>query len=240
VGLSGARQFLGQSFVGLLNMLVQIYEVSSPQEARALAKLGVDHIGVLVGNGSFPREQSIDQARLIFSAIPPSSKSSALLLTADIKFIEHTISQLSPAIVHLGASTDLLAASAVQRLKQRYPSLTVMRSIPIFGDESITIAKSYDGIADMLLLDSYQAGDVQIGALGVTHSWNIDRKIVESVRIPVIIAGGLGPENVVEAIKAVHPSGVDSKTKTDDDDGCHTKDLQKVNRFVALAKSLHE
>jgi len=219
-------------------MLVQIYEISTPEEARALGNLGVDHIGVLVGDGSFPREQSVDQARLIFSAIPSSSKGLALLLSADVRLVEQIISELKPAIVHLGASSDLLTASAVQQLKQRYGTLTVMRSIPIVDDESIAIARSYDGVADILLLDSYRPGDVQIGALGVTHSWEIDRKIVESVRIPVIIAGGLGPDNVVDAIRVVRPAGVDSKTKTDKDDGSHTKDLQKVKRFVARAKSL--
>jgi len=219
-------------------MLVQIYEISTPEEARELGNLGVDHIGVLVGDGSFPREQSVDQARLIFSAIPSSSKGLALLLSADVRLVEQIILELKPAIVHLGASSDLLTASAVQQLKQRYGTLTVMRSIPIVDDESIAIARSYDGVADILLLDSHRPGDVQIGALGVTHSWEIDRKIVESVRIPVIIAGGLGPDNVVDAIRVVRPAGVDSKTKTDKDDGSHTKDLQKVKRFVARAKSL--
>ena len=57
------------------------------------------------------------------------------------------------------------------------------------------------------------------------------------MRIPVIIAGGLGPDNVVAAINAVRPAGVDSKTKTDKDDGSHTKDLEKVKQFVSLAKS---
>jgi phosphoribosylanthranilate isomerase len=56
----------------------------------------------------------------------------------------------------------------------------------------------------MLLLDSHQPGDRQIGALGVTHSWDIDRKIVENVKIPVIIAGGLGPDNVVDAMSALN------------------------------------
>ena len=219
-------------------MLVQIYEISTPEEARALGNLGVDHIGVLVGDGSFPREQSVNQARRIFSAIPSSSKGLALLLSADVRLVGQIISELKPAIVHLGASSDLLTASAVQQLKQRYGTLTVMRSIPIVDDESIAIARSYDGVADILLLDSYRPGDVQIGALGVTHSWEIDRKIVESVRIPVIIAGGLGPDNVVDAIRVVRPAGVDSKTKTDKDDGSQTKDLRKVKRFVARAKSL--
>jgi phosphoribosylanthranilate isomerase len=218
-------------------MLVQIYEISSPEEAIALGGLGVDHIGVLVGEGEFPRERTIDQARLIFSAIPASSKGVALLLSADVRFIEHVISELKPTILHLGTSTDLLTPSTVRELKKQCRSLTVMRSIPVVGEESIAIAKSYDGVADMLLLDSHRAGDRQIGALGITHSWEIDRKIVESVRIPAIIAGGLGPDNVIDAIRAVQPAGVDSKTKTDRDDGSHTKDLQKIRRFVTQAKS---
>ena len=102
----------------------------------------------------------------------------------------------------------------------------------------VEIAKSYDQIADMLLLDSHIVGDKQIGALGVTHDWELDRQIKESVSISVIMAGGLGPENVVDAINFVHPSGVDSKTKTDKTDGSHTKDLEKVRQFVARAKSI--
>jgi phosphoribosylanthranilate isomerase len=53
----------------------------------------------------------------------------------------------------------------------------------------------------------------------------------------VIIAGGLGPENVADAIKSVRPAGVDSKTRTDKTDGSHSKDLDKVRRFVELAKA---
>jgi phosphoribosylanthranilate isomerase len=219
-------------------MLVQIYEISSPDEACALAELGVDHIGVLVGDGSFPREQSVDRARLTFLSIPSSSRGVALILSADARLIERAISELKPAIVHLGASSDLITPAQVLQLKKRHRTLTVMRSIPVFGDESVAIAQSYDGIADFLLLDSYRPGDLQIGALGATHSWAVDRKIVTSVGVPVIIAGGLGPDNVIDAVKAVRPAGVDSKTKTDKDDGSHTKDLQRVERFIARAKSL--
>ena len=112
-----------------------------------------------------------------------------------------------------------------------------MRSIPVVDESSIALARSYEGIADWLLLDSYESGDRQIGALGVTHSWELDRRIIESVRIPAIIAGGLGPENVQEAIRVARPAGVDSKTKTDKSDGSHTKDLQKVSAFVKAART---
>jgi phosphoribosylanthranilate isomerase len=217
-------------------MIVQIYETSAAEEARALAEIGVDHIGVLVGDGSFPREQSIDGARKILSAIPVSSKASVLILSADVSLIEQIARELTPSILHLGASTDLLGPKAVAALKRRLRPATLMRSIPVLDDTSLTIAKSYEDIADLLLLDTHRAGDSQIGALGVTHSWSLDKKIVDEVRTPVIIAGGLGPDNVVEAIKMVQPAGVDSKTKTDHSGG-HSKDLSKVSHFVELAKS---
>ena len=72
----------------------------------------------------------------------------------------------------------------------------------------------------------------------MTHSWELDRRIIRSVRIPVIIAGGLGPENVQDAIRVADPAGVDSKTKTDKKDGTHTKDLKKVSAFVTAVRSV--
>jgi phosphoribosylanthranilate isomerase len=109
-----------------------------------------------------------------------------------------------------------------------------MRSVPVVGEESIAIAQSYEAIADYVLLDSHSVSDRQIGALGVTHDWDISRRIVELLKIPVILAGGLGPDNVSEAIKVVRPAGVDSKTRTDKE-GSHAKDLDRVRRFVEAA-----
>ena len=70
----------------------------------------------------------------------------------------------------------------------------------------------------------------------MTHDWTISRRIVEAVHIPVILAGGLGPDNVAEAIRTVRPAGVDSKTKTDRD-GSNAKDLDRVRRFHEAARA---
>ena len=218
-------------------MIVQIYEVTTPAEARTLGEMGVDHIGVLVGDGSFPREQTIEKAREIFSAIPAGPKASALSLSHDVDLIGRITTALMPDILHLGAAPQHLSPTQVRTLKTGFPQVALMRSIPVVDESSIALARSYDGAADWLLLDSYESGDRQIGALGVTHSWELDRRIVESVRIPAIIAGGLGPENVQEAIRVARPAGVDSKTKTDKNDGTHTKDLKKVSAFVTAARS---
>jgi len=66
--------------------------------------MGVDHIGVLVGDGSFPREQTIEKAREIFAAIPSGSKASALSLSPDVELIVRLTAALVPDILHLGAA----------------------------------------------------------------------------------------------------------------------------------------
>ncbi|HVH79168.1 MAG TPA: hypothetical protein VM782_07250, partial [Stellaceae bacterium] len=129
-----------------------------------------------------------------------------------------------------------LSAAATAAIKARHPGVRVMRSIPVVDDTSVAIACAYQSIADFLLLDSHDPGDRQIGALGRTHDWTISRRIIDSVAVPVILAGGLGPDNVAAAIAAVHPIGVDSKTKTDRADGSG-KDLAVVQAFVTVAKT---
>ena len=215
-------------------MLTQIYEIGTPDEARAISAMGVDHVGVLVGDGEFPREQSLSQARDIAAALVPGAKLSALFLTARTDFIFAWAHQLNPPILHLGAAPELLGPDRVSTIKAALPECLIMRSVPVVNEDSLRIAQGYEKIADYLLLDSHRASDRQIGALGVTHDWRISRRIVEIVRTPVILAGGLGPDNVADAIRAVRPAGVDSKTKTDRD-GSHAKDLARVRRFREAA-----
>jgi phosphoribosylanthranilate isomerase len=216
-------------------MLTQIYEVTSPEEAAALSALGVEHVGVLVGEGTFPREHSIARAGEIFAGLHSGAKGCALSLSGDLAAIAQIARDLAPDILHLGAAPERLRPDHMRKLKIEFPALTVMRSIPVVDEDSIALALAYDGIAHLLLLDSHVPGDRQVGALGIPHEWDLDRRIVESVRVPVIVAGGLGPANVAEAIRASRPAGVDSKTMTDKLDGSHTKDLSLVRAFVAAA-----
>ena len=216
-------------------MLTQIYEVSTPEAAEAISAIGVDHIGLLVGTGEFPREQPLDQAVRIAAGVRRPSKVSALFLSADPAWIAEAAKALGPDIIHLGAAPELLSPQAVAGIKAELGGIPIMRSIPVVDEASIALAASYVGVADLLLLDSYRADDRQIGALGVTHDWRISRRIVLEVGIPVILAGGLGPENVEAAIAAVGPAGVDSKTRTDLQ-GSHAKDLDKVRRFHEAAR----
>jgi phosphoribosylanthranilate isomerase len=216
-------------------MLVQIYEVQTSEEAVALVRLGVDHIGVLVGDGMFPRELSIAQTNAIFAAVPAGTKRVALSLSADLEEVARVVRETQPDIIQLQAPIDDFSVATTRALKTRFPQVLIMQAIPIIDETSIATAASFQGAADFLLLDSWDPGTRQFGALGRTHDWSLSRRIIEDVGIPAILAGGLGPENVAEAIAVVRPAGVDSKTKTDRAGG-PGKDLAKVEAFVAAAK----
>jgi phosphoribosylanthranilate isomerase len=158
-----------------------------------------------------------------------------LSLSGNLPDIIEIVERTNPDILHLGTVPESLFPEDVQELKKRFPRIRMMRTIPVRDKESVDLAKQYDGVADYLLLDTQKKGEAQVGATGETHDWGVSRKIVESVNIPVVLAGGLGPDNVAQAISLMNPFGVDSKTKTDKA-GSHEKDIEKVKRFVRIAK----
>jgi phosphoribosylanthranilate isomerase len=217
-------------------MLTQIYEVTDAETASAVSRIGVDHVGAKVGDGSRPRELTVAEARVVMAAVTAPSKFSALFLDSHMDRICAWIAALAPPIVHLGADVDRLLVGHVALIRQRFPNILVMRSIPVVGEESLAIARDHDRFVDFLMLDSVRPGDRKFGALGVTHDWGISRRIVEAVSCPVLLAGGLGPDNVAEAIATVRPAGVDSKTRTDVEGG-HAKALDKVRRYHQAAKA---
>src|SRR5690348_2974520 len=103
-------------------MIVQIYEVQSPEEGVALARRGVDHVGVLIGNGAFPRELPADRATAIFAALPPSAKRVALSLSADPAEVARVVEQTRPDIIHIGAAVELLSVGDTLALKPHFPT----------------------------------------------------------------------------------------------------------------------
>jgi len=217
-------------------MIVQIYETQQALEARELEAVGVDHIGVLVGQGRYAREIRLAQATQIFQGITKARRV-ALSLADDLEEVSEVVLQTVPDILHLGTVPEALGPEAVVTLKSRFPHLKLMRTIPVIDEQSLLLAQQYDGLVDYLLLDTYQPGETQVGATGAPHDWDLSCRIVRSVHTPVILAGGLGPQNVADAIRTVRPAGVDSKTHTDQDGG-PCKDIEKVRALVRIAKSL--
>lgn len=218
-------------------MIVQIYGVMSPSDGAMVAALGADQIGVVVGErGAAWDEVDFESANRIFAALDTRVTKVALTLSRETSEIEAVIRAVHPDVLHLAAALDSMRPAQVADLKQRHPELRVIRTIPVTGPESISAASSFQGIADYLLLDSRDPDTMSVGATGRRHDWAISAQIVATVRIPVILAGGLSPDNVREAtISAVRPWGVDSNTLTSRIDDRTRKDPGLVRRFIDAA-----
>ena len=219
-------------------MKIQIYTMQTPEEAQAVSALGVDHLGITPSERGLPGEIDLATAQAIVEAVGDRAVVVALSVESDLAAIEAMVQAVRPDILHLCGLEGLVAPDAVRQLRARLPGLPIMQAIAVAGPEAVELALAYQKVADYLILDT-QAPEIEgIGASGATHDWNISREIVRRSRIPVILAGGLSPENVVESIRMVQPWAVDSLTHTNRPlpNGGFRKDLERVRQFVAAAR----
>ena len=179
------------------------------------------------------------RAQAIFAAVPPRAKRVALSLSAELAEVVRVARATRPDFVQVQAGTREFPLAMLRALRAALPETGIIRAIPVIDETAIDIARSCRGVADFLLLDSYDPASRQFGALGRTHDWSLSRRIVDEAGVPAILAGGLGADNVTAAIEAVRPVGVDSKSRTDAADG-RTKDLDKVRAFVRAATPRRE
>ena len=219
-------------------MFAQIYSIQSAEEALACIEAGADRIGVLTEEpgGSYPCGVTTEECRKIFEAIGDKAVKVLISVKETPEEILEETAYLKPDILHLCAeyrgSKEFKAL-----LEQRVPGVLLMEAIGIKDESAVEDAVARSSYADILILDSVSKTVPGIGAAGETHDWSIDRRIKEQVKIPVVLAGGLGPDNVRAAIEAVHPDGVDSLTKTSvKENGILVrKDIEKVRAFCSIA-----
>ena len=217
---------------------VQIYTMQSVEEARAVAACGVDHVGVTPASSGLPGEVGIELAAEICRAVAGDTKSVALSVEIDLNPIEEMARVVRPDILHLCGPAGALDPDGVAELRSRLRGLPIMQAIAIAGPEAVDVALSYEPVADYLILDSVDPAIAGVGAAGTIHDWKVSAAIVEAVEVPVILAGGLSPENVAAALAAVRPWAVDSLTHTSRQlpGGGFRKDLDLVGQFVAAAR----
>jgi phosphoribosylanthranilate isomerase len=242
-------------------IITQIYEVQTPDEAEELIGIGVEHIGsVLVSQANW-KIRSIKET--IKNIDGTSAKSSLIPLFSNLDTIQRVIDYYDPDIVHFcedlvwhkkayGTCSHLI--NIQKKLKERFSEINIMRSIPIsqpgMTDDVTTIelARLFESVSDFFLTDtvltkehgsSFEKQPVEgfVGITGKTCDWRVAGELVKQTRIPVILAGGLGPDNVFDGIRQVRPAGVDSCTRTNavDPEGRWVrfkKDLKKVKQFV--------
>jgi phosphoribosylanthranilate isomerase len=221
-------------------MKKQIYSLVNYNESVAVMDAGADHIGLVpMQSGGVPAHRvPFDVVDRIFDeAKRRGVKCVAIMLNKDVDEMIFIAKRVKPDILHVAGMEYTADEAFAKRLKAECPNVELMQAVLVDGPAAIDRAKAYSRYVDYILTDSGLAADTGIGASGLTHDWAIDAEIVRSVDIPVIIAGGLGADNVAQCIREVKPFGVDSLTKTSFkySDGVMEKDLPKVRAFCENA-----
>lgn len=121
-------------------------------------------------------------------------------------------------------------------IKKELPFLKTYKAIHVFDESAINDASRYVGSVDGIILDTAIPATGQVGGTGRTHDWRISQKVVRSLDLPVILAGGLNPENVFEAVRFVQPYAVDVNSGVTKPNG--EKDHEKLRQFISRAKSV--
>ena len=219
-------------------MLIQIYAFTDPETASSAVNLGVDNIGFIAGKyGLVHAELTFAESRAIVAALPKSGTSTAITMSKDVDEILRMAAEVKPDIVHVSSEMEAVNLEMMQELRSKLDkNIQLMKAISVENAESIKAAQRYAKTSDLLLLDTKVRGFPGVGATGATHDWNISRQIIESVEIPVILAGGLSAENVGDAIRATNPWGVDSNTSTNVPGSRVDKDLNLIAAFVKAVK----
>ena len=221
-------------------MIVQIYTLQSVEEALEVESVGVHNIGLAPASIGLPGEISHETAKSICDEVQ-NSKTVALSVSSNIEEIMEMVMFVNPDILHLCGEPGELNPSGVKILRDRLQSndkeIPIMQAISVEDMSSVEFAKEYEDVSDYFILDTSTSLVQGVGASGKVHDWNVSKAIVSSVKIPVILAGGLSPENVRDAIERVKPWGVDSLTHTNKilDNGNFVKDITKVRKFFKNA-----
>jgi phosphoribosylanthranilate isomerase len=216
---------------------VKVCGITNLTDARAAIACGVDALGFLVNVDSAPSPRfiSAEQARAIITQLPPFCSTVLVTTTREPKAIIDMARTMRVTTVQCHGGTT---PEGIAQIKQELPYLKVYKSIHVHAGRAAVLAEArrYERVVDAVVLDTAKPERGQFGGTGETHDWGVSKMIVESLHVPVILAGGLGPDNVREAIAQVYPYAVDansgvSKTPTE-------KDIEKMTLFINRAKGI--
>jgi len=213
--------------------LVKICGIRTLDEAKKAVSYGVDALGFHVGEVKGSRSiVSSDTAHEIITKLPASIIPVLVTTSSKISDIEEIVKTIGARAVQFH---DDATTKEISRFKKELPEIKAWKVIHVQDEMAIEDAKLFASVSDAILLDSASHRQGQIGGTGKTHDWEISAKIVRSISLPIILAGGLNPDNVADAIEKVHPYMVDVNSGVSRKNG--TKDLDKVRAFIKRAKS---
>lgn len=208
---------------------VKICCIRNVAEAQLAIRCGANALGLVSAMPSGPGVIAEETIAEIAATVPPGLGTFLLTSRCDADSI---IDQQRRCRVNTLQLCDSVEPDCHARLREALPGIARVEVIHVVGEESVDEAVSIASHVDALLLDSgnQKLAVKQLGGTGRVHDWRISRKIVESVRAPVFLAGGLNADNVPEALRQVRPFGVDvcNGVRTDGE-----LDELKLRRFFA-------
>lgn len=209
-------------------MLVKVCGVCRPLDAEAVADAGADCIGVILSPG-FSRSRDAAAALAIFSAAGPVRRVGV--------FVDAGTSEIRAAADRLSLATAQLHGGESPEFARdlREGGLAVWKAIrPRSADDLLLQAARFESAVDALLLDGAAPGVA--GGTGARFDWPALAGVRERLQgVTLLVAGGLTPENVGEAIRVLRPDGVDVSSGVETAPG--EKSPQAIRAFVAAARA---
>lgn len=211
-------------------MRVKICGNRSVQEIQLAAQAGADAIGLIVGARHNTEDNlDLDTAADLLTATP---------VFVNTVLVTHRIfaDEILDIYEKVPASTiqlhDDISEDQIALLRKRLHDVPLIKAVHVVDDTAIELVEVFSPLVDALLLDSRTVD--RIGGTGIVHDWSISARLVSATKKPVILAGGLTPDNVAQAIKQVKPYAVDVNSGVEFSDG--SKAPEKVLAFVQVAK----
>lgn len=224
-----------------LKVRTKICGIRSPEEIELAALYGADAVGFITEVPvESPRKLDSDTAAYLVTQVPKSLSSVLVIMPEDSDTAVELIEKIKPDIVQIHSKLPLLELEIIKE-KTDIPIIKTL-SVSAKGEASDKKTRNEapvsnllekvrlleeTGIVDSILLDT--ARPEKPGGTGCVHDWTLSRRISEETRLPLILAGGLKPENVRKAIRAVSPYAVDTAS------GVETrgkKDAVKIKNFI--------
>ncbi len=215
---------------------IKMCGITNRYDAEEGVLAGVDALGFIFVEAS-PRYVSPELARGIISELPPFVDCVGVFVDRDPKEVEEIIASCGLSHVQLHGSEE---PEYCERLARSAAPCKVIKAFRVGGETEADLFTPYNDVVQGFLLDTYSKGIA--GGTGMAFDWRIIDRL--RLQLPLILAGGLGPDNVREAIKQVRPFAIDVNSGVEWTPGM--KKAEKVHAFmeqVRLAdndKSLEE
>lgn len=214
--------------------LIQIAGVIDQAEAELLVKCGVRYLGFPLRLPVHREDLSEGEAAAIIRNLRSPARAVLITYLNQAGEIVEFCRSLGASIVQLHGEID---ASELRSIKERDPKLAIIKSL-VIGlhpvEQLLDLVQRMASYVDAYITDTFDPKTGACGATGKTHDWAVSRQLIRYSPRPVILAGGLTPGNVRDAILAVQPAGVDAHTGLEDPSG--RKSREKVKQFVSAAQ----